>query len=259
MLPCWMRPGRMRRSSSCVVIAGAAAQSEAMALGILKSLRNWRDAPARRLPQWSKSPTPPTTCARPRSALLSCRSVGWVPGLPPCDPQTCAKALHSMMACKRGHGCDVRCDMGTNSPFERGERCVESAVVVTGDGWSIGALEDGCDGCALLSGRMGNSGASVHARRHSGDRHRVIERADADRRTDIGDVGARLRRKRPAGRQMILIARWTGIVGGQKSGCTIAVVQLAQICSTGQDVVVRIIGIGAETVADTQMRPRFPA
>jgi hypothetical protein len=91
-------------------------------------------------------------------------SVGWVPRLAPCDPPTCAKALHSMMACKRGHGCDVRCNMDTNSPFERGERCVESAVVVTGDGWPIGALGDGSDGCTLLSGRMGNSGASVHAR-----------------------------------------------------------------------------------------------
>jgi len=91
-------------------------------------------------------------------------SVGWVRGLPPCDLQTFAKALHSMMACKRGHGCDLRCDIGTNNPFERGERCVQSAVVVTGDGCPTGPLEDGCDGCALSSGRMGNSGASVHAR-----------------------------------------------------------------------------------------------
>jgi len=54
--------------------------------------------------------------------------------------------------------------MGTNSSFERAEERAQSAVGVTGDGWSIGALEDGCDGCGLLPGRTANSGASVHAR-----------------------------------------------------------------------------------------------
>jgi hypothetical protein len=91
------------------------------------------------------------------------QSVGWIRELPPCDLQTFAKALHSMTACKRGHGCDLLRDMGTNSPFERGERCVQCAVVVTRDGCLTRPLEDGLDGCAVLSGRIRNSGASVHA------------------------------------------------------------------------------------------------
>ena len=49
-------------------------------------------------------------------------------------------------------------------------------------------------------------------------KHLVFERANTDRRTDIGDVSTRLRRKRPARRQMIFVARWTGIVGSQKAG-----------------------------------------
>src|SRR6202163_671717 len=117
-----------------------------MALGILKWLRNWRDAPAREAAAMVKKPNP-TNHMRPTTVgAFILPSVGWVPGLPPCDFQTCAKALHSMMACKRGHGCDVRCDMGTNSPFECGERCAQSTVVVTGDGCPTGPLEDGCDG-----------------------------------------------------------------------------------------------------------------
>jgi hypothetical protein len=68
--------------------------------------------------------------------------------LPPCDPPTCAKALHSMMACMRAHGCDVRYDMDTISPFERGERCAESAVAMTGDArlahWKTAAMVARC-------------------------------------------------------------------------------------------------------------------
>src|SRR5438105_4948742 len=130
-----------------------------MALGILKWLRNWRDAPAREAAAMVKKPNA-TNHMRPTAVgAFILPSVGWVPGLPPYDPPTCAKALHSMMSRKRAHGCDVRCDMDTNSPFERGESCVESAVVVTGDGCPTGPLEDGCNSCALLSGRIGNSGA----------------------------------------------------------------------------------------------------
>jgi hypothetical protein len=92
---------------------------------------------------------------------------------------------------------------------------------------------------------------------HSRDKQRVVEGADTEQRTDSGDVSTALCRKRTAPRQIVVVARWSGIVGGQRAGGTIAVVQLAHVNSTGQDVVVGIIGIGAKTVADTQTRPGF--
>lgn len=54
--------------------------------------------------------------------------------------------------------------------------------------------------------------------RHSSDSLRVFERANTDQRTDIGNARTRLRRKRSARPQMILIASWSGIVGSQKAG-----------------------------------------
>ena len=135
-----------------------------MAFGRLKSFNDLQKAPAAGVGEVDEFLNLPNHMRPATVGAFILPSVGCVPGLPPCDPPTCAKALHSMMAWKRAHGCDVRCDMDTNSPFERGERCVESAVVVTGDGWPIGPLQDGCNGCALLSDRIGNSGASVHAR-----------------------------------------------------------------------------------------------
>jgi hypothetical protein len=49
------------------------AMMRATALGSLKSLLFVRQAPARRRGRLPKTSIPPTTCARPRSALLSCR------------------------------------------------------------------------------------------------------------------------------------------------------------------------------------------
>src|SRR5262245_54710462 len=53
----------------------------AMALGPLKSLLFVRQAPAERCERLPKTSIPPTACARPRSALLSCRP--WIGA--PCD------------------------------------------------------------------------------------------------------------------------------------------------------------------------------
>jgi hypothetical protein len=50
----------------------------ATALGPLKSLVLVERAPARRSERVLETPIPPTTCARPRSALLSCRL--WIGG-----------------------------------------------------------------------------------------------------------------------------------------------------------------------------------
>ena len=134
-----------------------------MALEALKCLHYLPKAPAARVGHVGEYFNLPNHMRPTAVGAFILPSVGWVPALPPRDPPTRAKALHSMMACMRAHGCDVRCDMDTKSPFELREKCFESAVVVTGDGWPIGALEDTCDGCALLSGCIGNSGASVHA------------------------------------------------------------------------------------------------
>ena len=48
-----------------------------MALGPLKPLMFVRRAPARRRRTLPETSIPPTTCARPRSALLSCRPNRW--------------------------------------------------------------------------------------------------------------------------------------------------------------------------------------
>ena len=56
---------------------------------------------------------------------------------------------------------------------------------------------------------------------------------------------------------MIFVTRRPGIVGSQKAGRTVAIQQLAEIGSTGQYVVVRVIWIGAEAVAGTQSGPRL--
>ena len=51
---------------------------------------------------------------------------------------------------------------------------------------------------------------------------------------------------------MIFPARGTGIVGREETGNAVAVVQLSQVGRTSDDVVVRVIWIGAETVALAQ-------
>src|SRR5579864_193912 len=159
-----MRPGRTRRSSSRAVIEvlplrnkGDGARSiEILALfAESASSGYWSRFEFLHLPNHMR----PTAVG---AFILP--SVGWVPGLPPCDPPTCAKALPSMMTFKRAHGCDVRCDTATNSPSELGERCAESAVVVTGDSSPADPFEDSSAACMLLSGCIGNSGASVHPR-----------------------------------------------------------------------------------------------
>ena len=63
----------------------------------------------------------------------------------------------------------------------------------------------------------------------------------ANRPSELSRVSEKyLRRKRPTGRHMILVARWTGIVGGQKSRRAIAVVQLAQISLTASSLNSRV-------------------
>ena len=56
---------------------------------------------------------------------------------------------------------------------------------------------------------------------------------------------------------MLFVARRTGIVGSEEAGGTVPIEQLAQIGGAGEDVVVRIIWVGAEAVAGTQSSLRF--
>src|ERR1700682_994202 len=89
------------------------------------------------------------------------------------------------------------------------------------------------------------------------DNHRAVDRASTDQWPQDGGVSPRLGGQRSASREMIVIAHWTGIVGGKETGCAVTVVQLPQIGSAGQDVVVRIVGGGAQAVAKTQTGPRL--
>jgi len=134
-----------------------------MALGRLKSFNYLQKAPAAGVGDVDEFLNLPNHMRRADGRPFPLPSVGWVSRLAPYDPPECAKAPHSMMASTRGHGCNLRCDIGTNSPFERGESCVQSAVAVAGKGWPTGALDDGCDGCALLSDCTGNRADSLHA------------------------------------------------------------------------------------------------
>jgi hypothetical protein len=68
-----------------------------------------------------------------------------------------------------------------------------------------------------------------------------------DQRRELPDVVDRLGRQLPAARQILLVARRTGIVGGKEAALAKAVEHLAQIGGSGQDVVARLERIVAET------------
>jgi hypothetical protein len=76
-------------------------ESRATALGRLKSFNYLQKAPAAGVGDVDEFLNLPNHMRRAEGRPFPLPSIGWVPGLPPCDPQTCAKALHSMMACKR--------------------------------------------------------------------------------------------------------------------------------------------------------------
>jgi hypothetical protein len=71
-----------------------------MALGLLKCLHYLPKAPAAGVGDVGKFLNPPNHMRPTAVGAFILPSIGWVPGLPPCDPPTCAKALHSMMASK---------------------------------------------------------------------------------------------------------------------------------------------------------------
>ena len=91
--------------------------------------------------------------------------------------------------------------------------------------------------------------------RDRSDCHRVLDPPFTDQRCDRGDIGSRFVRKRSACRQMVLIPTRSGIVGGKKAGRSVAIVQLSKKGRTRQNIVVRIVGIGAEAVTSAKARP----
>ena len=56
--------------------------------------------------------------------------------------------------------------------------------------------------------------------------------------------------------EVIFPARWTCVVDREEPGNAISVVQLAQIGRAGDDVVLRVVWIGAETTGLAQARWR---
>jgi hypothetical protein len=56
---------------------------------------------------------------------------------------------------------------------------------------------------------------------------------------------------------MIFPACGAGIVGREKAGNAVAIVQLTKIGRTGDDVVASIVGISAEMITLTQLSPRL--
>jgi hypothetical protein len=71
-----------------------------MALRLLKCLHYLPKAPAAGVGDVGKFLNSPNHMRPTAVGAFILQSIGWVPGLPPCDPPTCAKALHSMMASK---------------------------------------------------------------------------------------------------------------------------------------------------------------
>jgi hypothetical protein len=65
----------------------------------------------------------------------------------------------------------------------------------------------------------------------------------------------RLIRQRTTRRQMMFVTPRPGIVRGEKARRAVTTVELANVSSTRQDIVVRIVGIGAETISGAQFGP----
>jgi hypothetical protein len=78
----------------------------------------------------------------------------------------------------------------------------------------------------------------------------VFSLLNANHRRELREVVLGLAWQRPAFDEMFVVARRTGIVGGEKSGRTVAIEHLAEIGDAGQNIVMGIAGIGAEAMAD---------
>ena len=98
----------------------------------------------------------------------------------------------------------------------------------------------------------GNSVARDHAMRSNEATVRSSACRVADHWREHRDVVLGLRRQRPACRQMLVVARRARIVGGEEPWRAIAIEHLAKIGGAGENVVVGIVGVCAETMAGAQ-------
>ena len=145
-----------------------------------------------------------------------------------------------------------------NRPSDCGASAIRSSVGLPVEPWPERGSDDTGDFAALLPRAATNSGASVHERTTA---LTTVPSSIAPPPITGARAGAHvslcLRWKRSTSREMIFAARWSGIVGSQKAQRTVAIVRLAQIRRTGQDLFVRIIRIGADAV--TAKQPKLPA
>ena len=95
--------------------------------------------------------------------------------------------------------------------------------------------------------------------RDRSDCHRVLDPPFTDQRCDRRDIRPGFVRKRSACRQMVFIPTGSGVVGGEKARRSVAIVQLSEKGRTRQNIVVRIVGIGAEFRDEREGSPMSPA
>ena len=80
----------------------------------------------------------------------------------------------------------------------------------------------------------------------------VVGLSVADHWREHCDIDLRLRRQRPAGRQMLVVAGRACVVSGEEPWRAVAIKHLPKIGGASENVVVRIVSVGAEVVADPQ-------
>ncbi len=77
----------------------------------------------------------------------------------------------------------------------------------------------------------------------------VVRRHAVDRRNDVRKVSPCLDRQRPTVHQIVVITSWTRMIGSEESGSAVTIMQLAQICRTGMNIVTDGEWIGTRAVA----------
>ena len=135
-----------------------------------------------------------------------------------------------------------------NSPFDCRTRPNNWAADLSPDCSSVCRLNGIEDTVWMLPPRTTNNGASVQPRAIALATIAVL-RAPLPISGATAVVILRIVGQWPPCREMVFVARWRCIVGSKEASCTIAVVQLPQTRSPGEDVVMGVIRVSAEPVA----------
>ena len=107
----------------------------------------------------------------------------------------------------------------------------------------------------MLAVRVANSEELAQANDFATAPTCTLVRRALDHRCERRDIGLRLIRQRSTRRQMTFVASRSCIVGGEEPRRAVTIVEFADVRGAGQDVVVGIVGIGAETVTSAQFGP----